>query len=139
MPNIRDLGISSIPAAARSRQSTDHETRWYLEGPTSQPLCECNPTDGPGCNPTNQPGCNPTNHPGCNPTNHPGCNPTNDQPGCNPTNQPGCNPTNDQPGCNPTNQPGCNPTNRNHSSHSPSIPLEAIAQLKSQLRHHISI
>lgn len=131
MPNIRDLGISSIPAAARPGEARGRETQWHLEGPTSFPVCECNPTDRPGCNPTND-------QPGCNPTDQPGCNPTNDNPGCNPTNQPGCNPTNDNP-CNPTNQPGCNPTNRNHSSQSPSIPLEAIAQLKSQLRHHISI
>ena len=128
MPNIRDLGISSIPATARPAEAGHRETQWFLES-------TCNPTNQPGCNPTNQPGCNPTNQPGCNPTNDQPCNPT-DQPGCNPTNQPGCNPTDGQP-CNPTNQPGCNPTNMHTRGRYPSIPLEAVAQLKSQLRHHI--
>lgn len=121
MPNIRDLGISSIPATARPAEAGDRQTQWYLGEST------CNPTNQPGCNPTNQPGCNPTNAPGCNPTDGPPCNPTN-QPGCNPTNKPGCNPTNKQP---------CETTTQTRSRY-PSIPMEAVAQLKSQLRQHIS-
>ncbi len=135
MPNIRDLGISSIPATARPMTASDGDESGYNQT-TSPPLCGCEPTSRPGCNPTYQePECQPTSQPGCNPTNNPVCEPTS-QPGCNPTNEPAAPST-----CDPTSQPGCNPTNQargqGHGAYS-AIPPEAIAQLKQQLKHHIS-
>lgn len=131
MPNIRDLGISSIPVTARPMLASDGGESGY-DAPTGPPLCECEPTSRPGCNPTSQPGCQPTNQPGCQPTSQPGCQPTS-QPGCQPTNQPGCQPTNQPVGdppstCDPTSGPG----------YQTAMPSEVIAQLKQQLRHYIS-
>lgn len=134
MPNIRDLGISSIPATAWQMMASDGEESGY-DQPTGPPECGCDPTSRPGCQPTNQPGCQPTSQPGCQPTS---------QPGCQPTSQPGCQPTSDQSPpstCDPTSQPGCNPTNQTRGGSNDgysAIPPEAIAQLKQQLRQHIS-
>jgi hypothetical protein len=128
MPNIRDLGISSIPATARPLEMGNGGSDPIT--PTTQANC-CNPTNyPPDCNPTNRPpGCQPTNPPGCEATNPPNCNPTNYPPNCNPTNRP--------PGCQPTNKPHGDKEDEGGGGYS-AIPPEAIAQLKRQLHQHIS-
>lgn len=129
MPNIRDLGISSIPATARPLEVGNGGGGGSEPPlPTSPPLCGCDPTSHYDKDDKDDVGGEP-GYGDCHPTHEPDYG----EGDCHPTSR-GENEENDD-----DHGPDGGPNDRKNDKNTKSaIPPDAVAQLKSQLHQHIS-
>ncbi len=121
MPRIRDLGISFIPVTMRPPEIGGGAD----VGQYGEPNLPLHFAGEPKCENTKQPHCEATKKP-CDPTKPPVCVPSN-EPLCVPTNI--CERTR----CDPDSQCG----HTGQSASAVTLPDDAIAQLRQQLRQHI--